>query len=84
MEDVLLAAGEQLGNKNIFYASHMNKAVVMFIKSVNLVHSLQNIWRAVHCAIATNRYGVHMDPGVGVVCVFCLKTETLGHLCVVS
>lgn len=37
-------------------------------------------WRIVHGAIATNRYRAHIDPGVGVECLFCSQPETLAHL----
>lgn len=40
VEDVLLAAGEQIGYENICSASRMNKAVVIFVKEENLVNHL--------------------------------------------
>lgn len=40
VEDVLLAAGEQIGYDNICSASRMNKAVVIFVKEENLVNRL--------------------------------------------
>lgn len=40
VEEVLLAAGEQVGHDSILYASRMNKAVVVFLKSEPLVYQL--------------------------------------------
>ena len=40
VEDVLLAAGEQVGYNNLSHASRMNKAVVVFLKEVDLVGQL--------------------------------------------
>ena len=40
VEEVLLAAGEQVGHDKLCFASRMNKAVVMFIKDKPIVHQL--------------------------------------------
>lgn len=40
VEDVLIAAGEQIGYDNICSASRMNKAVVIFVKEEHLVNRL--------------------------------------------
>lgn len=40
VEQVLLAAGEPVGHKNITYGSWMNKAVVVFLHEEQLVHLL--------------------------------------------
>ncbi|KAK3527747.1 hypothetical protein QTP86_002809, partial [Hemibagrus guttatus] len=46
VEDVLLAAGEQIGFENIISASRMNKVLVVFLQSEGLVNSLvtSGIW----------------------------------------
>ena len=40
MEEVLLAAGEQVGHDNLSFASRMNKAVVVFLKDEACVYQL--------------------------------------------
>lgn len=40
VEEVLLTAGEQVGNDNLFFASQMNKTVVVFIKDESQVYHL--------------------------------------------
>jgi len=40
VEDVLVAVGEQIGFENIFSASRMNKAVVIFVKEEEIVNRL--------------------------------------------
>ncbi|KAJ3608824.1 hypothetical protein NHX12_023354, partial [Muraenolepis orangiensis] len=40
VEEALLAAGEQVGHENLVFASRMNKAVVVFVKSEQKVHQL--------------------------------------------
>ena len=40
VEEVLLAAGEQVGHDSLCFASRMNKAVVVFVKDEPLVHQL--------------------------------------------
>lgn len=37
VEEVLLAAGEQVGHENILFASRMNKAVVVFLNDESRV-----------------------------------------------
>nr|XP_040053522.1 uncharacterized protein zgc:113625 isoform X1 [Gasterosteus aculeatus aculeatus] len=37
-------------------------------------------WRIVHGAIATNRYLVHLNPGLGDSCPFCSRSENIHHL----
>ncbi|KAJ3591408.1 hypothetical protein NHX12_009353 [Muraenolepis orangiensis] len=39
-EEALLAAGEQVGHGNLLFASGMSKAVVVFVKSEQIVHQL--------------------------------------------
>ncbi|KAJ3609301.1 hypothetical protein NHX12_023824 [Muraenolepis orangiensis] len=38
--EALLAAGEQVGHGNLVFASRVNKAVVVFVKSEQIVHQL--------------------------------------------
>lgn len=40
VEEVLLAAGEQVGHDNVSFASRMNKAVVVFLKDEPHVYQL--------------------------------------------
>ena len=40
VEEVLLAAGEQVGHNKLCFASWMNKAVAVFVKDEPLVHQL--------------------------------------------
>lgn len=40
VEQVLLGVGEKVGHANITYGSRMNKAVVVFLSEVHLVHDL--------------------------------------------
>ncbi|KAJ3590487.1 hypothetical protein NHX12_008438 [Muraenolepis orangiensis] len=40
VEEALLAAEEQVGHGNLVFASRMNKAVVVFVKSEQIVHQL--------------------------------------------
>lgn len=40
VEEILLAVGEQVGHDQLSYASRMNKAVVVFLKSVPFVYQL--------------------------------------------
>lgn len=40
MEVVLLAVGEVVGHDQLFYASRMNKAVVVFVKEEQCVYEL--------------------------------------------
>lgn len=46
IEELLVAVGEQLGFDNIVFASRMNKAVVVFLKSKALINQLtvSGIW----------------------------------------
>ncbi len=38
-------------------------------------------WRIVHGAIATNRHVVHLNPNVGVGCLFALKMKKNSSFC---
>ncbi|KAJ3586493.1 hypothetical protein NHX12_012891, partial [Muraenolepis orangiensis] len=40
VEEALLAAGEQVGHGNLVFASRVNKAVLVFVKSEQMVHQL--------------------------------------------
>lgn len=40
VEEVLLTVGKQVGHGNLSFASHMNKAVVVFLKEERHVHQL--------------------------------------------
>ncbi|KAJ3586247.1 hypothetical protein NHX12_012647 [Muraenolepis orangiensis] len=40
VEEALLAAGEQVGHGNLVFASTVNKAVLVFVKSEQMVHQL--------------------------------------------
>ncbi|KAJ3599422.1 hypothetical protein NHX12_033385 [Muraenolepis orangiensis] len=40
VEEALLAAGEQVGHENLVFASRVNKAVLVFVKSEQMVHQL--------------------------------------------
>lgn len=37
-------------------------------------------WRIVHGAVATNRHVVHLNPSVGMGCLFCSEIESVFHL----
>lgn len=56
VEEVLLAAGEQVGHENISYASRMNKAVVVFLKEERFVSQL------IGTGIFLNDIFVHVSP----------------------